>query len=487
MIFSMITALEYKKNGIGINNSLPWNIKKDLQYFKNITTQVDKDEKIEYINTVIMGYNTWESIPKKYKPLGNRINIIITTKNIRSDNKFIIYIKWLELTQTIIDFNNQRFKFKNKIYQINKNFIIGGESIYKLAIQSLNIQSLYITEIYNKFECDRFFPNIKDSFSLVNISSFQKENDNYFRFMIYKNNNIILENEEWKNNEEEQYLKYMNNILTKGIKRNDRTGTGTVSLFGLQLKYNLQDTIPISTTKKMFFRAIFEELMLYLRGQTDNKILNKKKIHIWDGNTSKEFLEKRKLNYEEGDMGETYGFNFRHFGGSYKGCSENHTDGFDQLKEVIRLIKEDPESRRIIINLWNPLGNLKAALPSCLCMYQFYVDTKNNKLNLQIYIRSSDYFLANNWNTCTGSIFVHLLCNLEEIHLEPGELTVVIGDAHLYLNHLEKVKENLTRKPYPFPKLIIKKKKKNIETFEFEDLELKGYKSHPNIKADLSI
>ena len=487
MIFSIITALEYKNNGIGINNNLPWNIKKDLQYFKNITTLVNKDEKIEYINTVIMGYKTWESIPEKYKPLNNRINIIITNKTKKSNNKFIIYIKWLELTQTIIDFNNQKFKCGNKIYQINKNFIIGGQTIYNLALKSLTINSIYITEIYNKYNCDRFFPDYKENFVLTNISSFQKENNDYFRFLIYKNKNIILENEKWINIEEKNYLENMNNILTKGIKRSDRTGTGTLSLFGLQLKYNLQDTFPISTTKKIFFRAIFEELMLYLRGQTDNKILNKKKIHIWDGNTSKEFLEKRKLNYEEGDMGETYGFNFRNFGGKYKGCSEIHNDGFDQLKEVIRLIKEEPESRRIIINLWNPLGNLNAALPSCLCMYQFYVDTINKKLNLQIYIRSSDYFLANNWNTCTGGIFVHLLCNLEGINLEPGELTVVVGDAHLYLNHLEKVKLNLEREPYPFPKLIIKEKKTNIEDFEFENLELKGYKSYPNIKAELSI
>ena len=487
MIFSIITALEYKKNGIGINNSLPWNIKKDLQYFKKITTLVDKDEQIEYINTVIMGYNTWESIPKKYKPLVNRINIIITTKNIRSDNKFIIYIKWSDLTKILIDFNNQRFKCKDKIYQINKNFIIGGESIYKQAFLSLNINYLYITEIYNNYKCDRFFPTINNSFSLVNISTFQNENNNNFRFIIYKNNDITIESEKWRNNEEEKYLELMNNILTNGVKKKDRTGTGTVSLFGLQLKYNLSDTFPISTTKKIFIRGIFEELMLYLRGQTDNKILNNKKIHIWDGNTSKEFLEKRKLDYKEGDMGETYGFNFRHFGGTYKGCSEKHSDGFDQLKEVIRLIKEEPESRRIIINLWNPLGNLKAALPSCLCMYQFYVNTNTKKLNLQIYIRSSDYFLANNWNTCTGAIFVHLLCNLDGINLYPGELTVVVGDAHLYLNHLEKVKENLSRKPYPFPKLKIKSLKKNIEDFEFDDLELIGYKCFPNIKAELSI
>jgi dihydrofolate reductase / thymidylate synthase len=487
MIFSLICAYEYKKKGIGINNALPWNIKKDLQYFKNITTNVEKDNKIEFINSVIMGYNTWTSIPEKYKPLEKRINIIITNKEIVSNNKFIIYIKWYDLTKTLMEFNNQKFKCKDKMYQINKNFIIGGEAIYKLALQSLNINTVYITEIYNKYECDRYFPEFNNKFKLTNVSSFQNENNNYFRFLIYKNNNIILETEIWKNKEELNYLLEMNNILTKGLKRNDRTGTGTLSLFGLQLKYNLQDTFPISTTKRIFFRGIFEELMLYLRGQTDNKILNEKKIHIWDGNTSKDFLKKRNLNYEEGDMGETYGFNFRHFGGTYKGCSDTHTDGFDQLKEVIRLIKEDPESRRIIINLWNPLGNLKSALPSCLCMYQFYVDTINKKLNLQIYIRSSDYFLANNWNTCTGAIFVHLLCQLEDIELSPGELTVVVGDAHLYLNHLEQVKENLRREPYPFPKLNIKCSKKNIEEFKFEDLELIGYKYYPNIKAELSI
>ena len=283
----------------------------------------------------------------------------------------------------------------------------------------------------------------------------------------------------------------MNDILVNGIERGDRTGTGTISTFGNQLKYNLRDTFPLSTTKSMFFRAIFEELKLYLTGKTDNKILQDKNIHIWDGNTSREFLNKRGLkDYPEGDMGETYGFNMRHFGGEYKDCHEKYdsNNGFDQLQYVIDLLKNDPTSRRIMINLWNPATLAKAALPSCLCQYQFYVNTQTKELSLQIYIRSSDYFLANSWNACTGGLFVHLLCNVEGINLTPGDLTVFIADAHLYKTHQEQVKLNLERSPLPFPKLIIKgEKRKSINEFAFEDLDLIGYKAYPNIKAEMAI
>ena len=204
----------------------------------------------------------------------------------------------------------------------------------------------------------------------------------------------------------------------------------------------------------------------------------------------REFLDKRGLtHYEEGDMGETYGFNFRHFGGEYLGCSTEYKKGehgFDQVANLIHLIKNDPTSRRMIITLWNPHTNHKAALPSCLCWYQFYVDTEAEELHAQIYLRSSDFFLANNWNVCTGAILVHLLCNLEGINLTPGTLKVITGDTHLYLNHLEQAKINLTRKPKPFPKLIIKEKKENIEDFTYEDLNVIGYNPYPGIKAEMS-
>ena len=205
----------------------------------------------------------------------------------------------------------------------------------------------------------------------------------------------------------------------QGIKRGDRTGTGTLSTFAEVQKFNLRETFPMLTTKRIFFKAVFEELMLYLRGQTDNKILQAKNIRIWDGNTSREFLDKRKLySYEEGDMGETYGFNFRHFGGEYLGCQHTYEKGkvgFDQLQNALDLIRNNPESRRIIITLWNPATEHKAALPSCLCWYQFYVNPYEKTLSLCINIRSSDFFLANNWNVCTGALLVHLICNLEDI------------------------------------------------------------------------
>ena len=495
MKFSIIVAYTFNKNGIGIKGQLPWSLKNDLKYFKEKTTKTLEDENIEYINTVIMGSTTWNSISESNKPLKNRLNIIITRKIIESNNKFIIYTTWENLFKVIINFNNQKYKINNKIYKVHNNFVIGGESIYKLALHKLNIDNIYTTEIYKNIDCDTFFPDIysmvgNNKFTVSGCSPFFCENNIHYRFINYTNISLINDKNIWQNKEEHEYLNNMKYILEKGIERSDRTNVGTISQFGIMMKFDLSDTFPLCTTKKMFLRAIFEELMLYLRGQTDNKILNAKKINIWNGNTSRQFLDKRGLNdYEEGDMGETYGFNFRHFGGDYNGCSQTYTssNGFDQLKYVINLIRTDPSSRRIIINLWNPKTLHKAALPSCLCMYQFYVDTQHKLLNLQIYIRSSDYFLANNWNTCTGALFVHLICSLSYINLKPGMLSVVCGDAHIYKTHVAQVRENLKRRPFPFPKLIVENIKDKISEFEWENIKLIGYRSHPSISAPMAI
>ena len=317
----------------------------------------------------------------------------------------------------------------------------------------------------------------------------------YYRFITYNSKKYNKIDELSFKSEEDEYLKLMRNILYSGVSNDDRTGVGTLSIFGSMLKYDLRDTFPLCTTKRMFFRAIFEELMFYLSGKTDNKILQEKNIHVWDGNTTRDFLDKRGLqHYEEGDLGQTYGFNFRHFGGEYKGCSFDYgtgteqSIGYDQLANVIHLIKNEPGSRRIIIDLWDCASIHKAALPSCLCKYQFNVNTIKKELNLAIYLRSSDFFLANNWNSTCGALLVHLLCNTEGIDLTPGELTVFIADAHLYKSHIDQVKLNLERTPLPFPKLLIKgEKKKDINEFTFEDLDLIGYKAYPNIKAEMAI
>ena len=382
---------------------------------------------------------------------------------------------------------------------MGKIFIIGGEQLYREAVDHHQINNLYLTRIYDNFDCDRFFmdksyfENTKfKHLNLKSVSEFKEHDGVYYRFLVYSNHFTNTDGLSWhlKQDGEKQYLNILKKILDEGIERADRTGTGTLATFGERQEYDLTDTFPLLTTKRMFTRAIFEELMLYLRGQTDNKILVEKNIHIWDGNTTREFLDSRGLlEYPVGDMGETYGFNFRHFGGEYVNCETKYEEGngFDQVKNVIHLIKNDPCSRRIIISLWNPNTNHRAALPSCLCWYQFFVDTKRKLLNVQIYIRSSDFFLANNWNVCTGAFLVHMLCNLEGIDLTPGKIICITGDTHIYKNHISQAETNYYRNPRPFPKLVVNEKKRNIEDFQWEDFKLVGYEPMPNIKAEMSV
>lgn len=492
-MLSLIVAHD-TKYGIGKKNQLPWKLRKEMIHFKNITLFSPPNRKV--MNAVIMGRKTWESIPERYRPLANRINIVLTSRDnyfgdtppghtyaLSSIDKAIDYIK--DYAEKILN------------VELGEIFIIGGNSVYQEAMKREDLTNMYITEVYQDFECDTFFAEKKEfkkyltNYNLVSCSKFEEENNIHFRYFKYQKKDFDLESQNiYQNEEEQQYLDLLYKIGMEGIKRGDRTGTGTISTFGEIQKFNLRDTFPILTTKRIFFKAVFEELMLYLRGQTDNKILKRKNIHIWDGNTSREFLDKRKLyDYEEGDMGETYGFNFRHFGGDYRGCQHSYkkgVDGFDQLQNALNLIKNNPESRRIIITLWNPATEHKAALPSCLCWYQFYVNPYEKTLSLVINIRSSDFFLANNWNVCTGALLVHLICNLEDIDLTPGNLTVMSGDTHLYINHLEQVRENLDRKARPFPKLVVEGKK-NIENYEYEDVKLLGYNPYPNIPAAMAV
>ena len=482
---NVIVAYCKNNNGIGNNNKIPWFLKNDLKNFQQITSKTFKSYTK---NMVVMGRKTWDSIPDKHKPLKNRLNVILTrNKDVRLKHEIESY------KDTIVkyDFNDILEVAKlNKNFNISNIFIIGGESLYKLALESDSISKIYITEVYEDYECDTFFHKIdKEKYKLSYVSKFYSENNIYYRYLEYvnKNNSSV---EEWVNKEEQQYLDTLHNIITKGIETEDRTGVGTYSLFGERFIYNLEDTFPALTTKKIYLRGVFEELMLYLSGKTDNAILNEKGIKIWNGNTSREFLDNRGLwHYPEGDMGETYGFNFRHYGGFYETCKQDYKGcGFDQLEYVLYLIKNDPNSRRIIINLWNPATINKAALPACLCFYQFYVDTRHKKLNLQIYIRSSDYFLANNWNTLTGAFLVNMICNLNDINLSPGKLTVITGDTHIYKNHIEQVKQNLERTPRPFPKLIFKcGGLDSIYDYKYEDIKLLDYCPYKNIKAPMAV
>ena len=269
----IIVAYSKKTRGIGNNNSLSWHLKGDMKYFKDKTINCTPRPE----NTVIMGRNTWESIPKKFRPLPNRINVVVSNSGkVNGEKDGCIVVSSLD--------KGIRYAQNRASSQC---FIIGGAQLYTSAIHHPKVKSIIVTEIYKQYECDTFFPDFmkecnENPFVMTNVSRFQCEDDTYYRFIeYYRKNQLETDNRGkyvWENKVEKQALDCMRQIVEHGQERIDRTGIGTRSLFGMQWKYDLTDTFPIWTSKRIFIRAIFEELRLYMSGKTDNAILQKEKI-----------------------------------------------------------------------------------------------------------------------------------------------------------------------------------------------------------------
>ncbi len=246
-----------------------------------------------------------------------------------------------------------------------------------------------------------------------------------------------------------------------------------------------QDTIPLLTTKRVFWKGVAEELLWFIRGSTNANELSAKGIKIWDGNSSREFLDKHGfVDREEGDLGPVYGFQWRHFGAEYKDMHADYTgQGIDQLRSVIDKLKNNPNDRRIIMSAWNPLDIPKMALPPCHCFVQFYVTGKD--LSCLLYQRSGDVGLGIPFNIASYSLLTHMIAHVTG--LNASEFVHVIGDAHVYSNHIKALEEQLLREPREFPKLIMKTKRDDIEQFTFEDFEIVGYNPHPIIKMEMAV
>jgi len=286
--------------------------------------------------------------------------------------------------------------------------------------------------------------------------------------------------------EEMQYLNLIKKIIETGNLRGDRTGTGTLSVFGAQMRFSLRDgTFPLLTTKKVFYRGIAEELFWFIRGSTSAKELQDKNVRIWDGNSSREFLDSIGLtDREEGDLGPVYGFQWRHFGAEYTNMHADYSgQGVDQLGEVINRIKNKPNDRRIIMCAWNPADLDKMALPPCHCLVQFYV--ANGELSCQLYQRSADMGLGVPFNIASYALLTVMIAHVTG--LVPGDFVHTLGDAHVYNNHVEALKVQLEREPKDFPKIVIKRKVEKIEDFNIDDFEIVGYAPHPKIAMDMAV
>ena len=472
MSFTIIVATDVNR-GIGLFKdnvfSIPWKNSTDMQFFKDTTSS--KYEK----KAVIMGRNTYESLPVNKLP--DRTNIVLTS------NPSLINCKDV-ICKPNLDSALEHCR-SNKI----KPYVIGGAKLYEEALNDYRLESILwniVTETNQ--ECNIHFPmSFKEAQKIFQLdTNYELSKITNQSLQFYKFDNIS------SNFDEVNYLDKLNKILIHGDQRQTRNSI-TKSIFGDRLIFDLRDKFPLLTTKKMFLRGIFEELLWFLRGHTDSKILEDKKVNIWKWNSTQEFINKVGLPYREGDVGNMYGFQLNHAGAEYTGCDTNYTSkGFNQIEYCLNLLKKDKYSRRILMTTYVPHEAGKGVLCHGIVI-QFYVKEVDglNYLSCHMYQRSADMFLGVPFNIASYALLVNMICHVlnndEECNMKwkPDTLVMSFGDLHIYEDHYEQVKKQISRKAYKFPKINIKNNRFSLTEFEWDDIDIIDYNHHSGLKAQM--
>ena len=359
--FSIIVAID-GGNGIAKHGDIPWKSTSDMRFFREVTLGRGR-------NAVIMGRVTYESIPEEHRPLQGR-HCVVISRVWKQENHPDISVcgSLLEALSSV----------GGNIKNYDEIFVIGGEQVYNEAVRDFMYlcKKIYVTRFKTDYECDQFFPwdSIREYPYFQDV---QKTRD-YIRYYIAPS----------VDHEEYQYLNSMKYIAESGESKPDRTGVGTTSVFGMKMEFDISERLPVLTTKKIKIENILHELLFFISGKTDTHILEEQGCKIWKANTSREALDKLSLDYEEGDMGTAYGYQWRHWGAEYDGMDKDYTgQGVDQLSKLIKNIRDDPHSRRHILTAWNVSQLDQMALPPCHLMCQFNVSGDRKFLDCQLYQR----------------------------------------------------------------------------------------------------
>ena len=461
-MFNIIIATN-QNGGIGNKGKLPWSFKKDMEFFKEKTTSTLEK------STVIMGYNTWQSLPNKI--LKNRKNYIITSRDLKSD---------LELdNKDIYFFKTFHQALENAYLYTSDNdniWVIGGSQLYNEAFRHKDLNNIYHTLVNSDdFECDTY----------IDLNNFNYKSRKQYLTDIDRNSSkqyeLVFSKYKIIPSAEIQYLNLLNKVKNEGDEKTGRNGS-TISLFGQELNFDVSDSFPLLTTKKMFLRGIIEELLFFIRGDTDTLKLSEKGVKIWEGNTNQYFLNKMGFDYKVGEMGPMYGYQWRFFNKPYG----DKIGGIDQFKQLIDDIKKNPNSRRLLMTDYNPSQSHQGVLYPCHSLIlQFYC--KGDKLSVKMYQRSADLFLGAPFNITSTTLLLYIVSKLT--NKKPDTVNITFGDCHIYSEHLKQVKEQLSRTPYKLPKMEITdfNSIKDVETATVSDFKLYNYNHYPSIKAKMII
>jgi dihydrofolate reductase/thymidylate synthase len=450
VVFKLIAAWCNPNRGLAAGGKLPWadtnEGKADMLFFSSTTTAAPPAKR----NAVIMGRKTYEAIGRT---LPNRLNIVISTTLSATATADLITVG--SVVAAVKAVCEQK--------DVATAFVIGGETIYRQFLKAGIVSICLITHINGMYECDTHFtsPLLPFEWECIprhdHFMKIVRATGRFGELAMNRGKPVGLRLAEYTNacSDEIALLAVMSRVAATGFSISDRTGVGARVCVGEKLEYSLEGgRFPIMTTRKGFFKGIVAEVLWMLRGQTDAKILQRDGIHIWDGNSSRQFLDDRNLtNLEEGDIGAGYGFQMRHFGDTYYGAAHAHTGGADQLRGLLDGILRDPDSRRHIISLWNPMALDQTALPPCHVLYQWIVNTATREISCCFYQRSSDLFLAGNWNACGAALMTYIIGHITGY--TPLKVVMMIGNAHVYSNHAEQVAEQCRRKPLPPPLLEV--------------------------------